>query len=87
MITQILAIRDAKANAFMQPFAQQSLGQAERGFSDEINNASDNNVMYRHPEDFQLYHLGSYNDADGSFDLLSTPRLIASGDSVKRAPV
>lgn len=84
MITQILCVQDGKAAAFGQPGFYQSLGQAERSFIDEINRQDVSNVMFNHPEDFCLYHLGSYNDSDATFDLIQPPRLIASGLNVKR---
>lgn len=83
MITQIFCSRDLKADAFGQPFTSQSIGVAERSFIDEVNRADVNNPLYNHPEDFQLFHLGSFNDSDGSFDLIIPPRLIASGSNVK----
>lgn len=85
MITQICAVYDAKAAAFGTPFFTQSLGQAERSFTDEVNRDDDGkNVMFNHAEDFQLFHLGSYNDENAEFDPVFPPRLLVSGAAVKR---
>lgn len=83
MITQVCCVFDDKANAFGTPFFTQSLGQAERSFIDEVNRVDDKNIMYQHPDDFRLFHLGQYDDSTGEFDT-SIPRLIVSGGAVRK---
>ena len=58
----------------------QHTGQAIRSFGDAVN-AKDgkHDNLSAHPEDFDLYHLGEYNDKDAVFVLLPHPRLIAVG--------
>lgn len=74
----VVAIRDRAANVFGVPSFVPSLGSAVRSFSDEVNRPGENNVLNRHPEDFDLYELGVYDDNSGTFETL-TPRQVAVG--------
>lgn len=82
MKLHILCIRDRAADVFGQPMFRPSIGAAIRGFADELNRAAQDNVMYQHPEDFDMYDLGVYDDGDGSF-VCPTPRQIAVGKDLK----
>jgi hypothetical protein len=39
--------------------------------------------MYAHPDDFDLYELGIFDDFDGKFALHEAPKLLALGKQVK----
>lgn len=75
----VVTLLDAKAEAFNVPQFVQSLGGAIRAFTDEINRPDTNNVLYNHPSDFLLYHLGTYDDQTARFEFLDVPRIIATG--------
>lgn len=77
MILQIVVVRDRAIDAYGQPNFVVSLGGATRAFADEVNRKEANNMMAKHPDDFEFYHLGSYDDASASFDLLERPRLLS----------
>ena len=49
-----------------------SEGVAIRQFQDEVNRESDDNQLYRHPDDFQLFYLGTFDDNTGAMDLLAS---------------
>lgn len=85
MILYVVAVRDRSADAFGQPNFVTALGSAIRSFGDEINNPREGNVLNAHPEDFDLYELGSYDDNLGSFQLLDRPRQIAVGKDAVRS--
>lgn len=79
----VLAVRDRALDAFMQPFFVQSIGLGVRSFSDEVNRNSPDSPIFKHPEDFDLYEIGEYDDHEGS--LISVPpRQIAVGKDVRR---
>lgn len=78
MILFVVAIRDRAAQVYGQPNFVTSIGGAIRGFADEINRPADNNMLSKHPEDFDMFHLGSYNDEIGEFQC-GTPKQIAIG--------
>lgn len=81
----ICAVRDRAADVFGSPYFVPSVGQAVRSFGDEVNRVAEDNVLYKHPDDFDLYELGSYDDAQASFDILPTPRQVALGRDVVRS--
>lgn len=79
----VCAIRDRAADVFGQPMFTASVGQAIRAFTDQINGSDrDQNVLARHPEDFDLYELGIYDDATGLFET-GTPRQVAVGKDLR----
>lgn len=78
----VVAVRDRAIDAFMRPFFAQSVGQAVRSFTDEVNRASDDNNLYRHADDHDLYKLGVFDPASGEFSEL-TKEQIAIGKNVK----
>jgi len=75
---KIFSVRDRAIDAFGQPFYAASVGGAIRGFSDEINRAHENNQLHKHPDDFDLYQLGEFDDATGTFEP-TRPQQIAVG--------
>lgn len=84
MKTQCVAIHDRALDAFGRPFYVQTIGQAVRSFQDELNRAHDENNLYKHPEDFDLYHLGEYDDQTGQHTNNEEPTQIAIGKHLKQ---
>lgn len=84
MKTQILAVHDRAADTFGRPIFAAAIGQAIRSFQDEINRVADNNEMNRHPDDFDLYHLGTFDDTAGTFENLpGGPKQVAIGKQLR----
>lgn len=83
MIFNIVALHDRAANAYARPYYVQALGQAIRSFLDELNRDAAENPMYKHPDDFNLYHLGYYDEDHGTFENLPQPHKIADGKQLK----
>lgn len=77
MILHIFSIRDSAASSYGRPFFLPSVGVALRTFGDEVNRADLNNPMYQHPEDFELFHLGEFNDESAEFSVFKIPEQIA----------
>lgn len=81
----VLAIRDRAADVFGVPHFVASVGAGIRSFGDEVNRADTTNPLYNHPDDFDLYHLGEYDDSNGVFyQTPDGPRQIAIGKDSKR---
>lgn len=78
----VLAVRDRASDTFGSPFYSVARGQAIRSFSDEINRNVSDNQLWMHPEDFDLYVLGSFDDSTGLFDV-GVPQMIAVGKDLK----
>lgn len=80
MKTLIVAVRDRVSVAFMQPNFVGSKGGAIRAFADAVNSRDEKSrsMIAQHPEDFDLFLLGSYDDETGLFDT-GVPQQIAVG--------
>ena len=83
-------VRDERVGSFNQPFYAPTFGFAERIFSDTVNRPADDNLLFHHPQDFGLYHLGSFDDSTGLLQsrledgIVLPPLLIFSGLDVKK---
>lgn len=83
MMHFVCSVRDIKADSFGRPFFTPALGVATRSFLDEINRDTPDNLLFSHPGDFALYHLGVFDDQDASFALLPQPALLLQGDQAR----
>lgn len=82
MASRILAVRDRAIDAFGQPIFVLAIGQGVRSFADEINRAD--SAFGSHPEDYDLYHIGEYDDATGILIAVTPPKLVAVGKDLKQ---
>lgn len=57
------AILDTAAGAYNTPFFMQNDGMALRAFTDTGN--SEDSLVGKHPDQFYLYRIGSYDDSSG----------------------
>lgn len=73
----ICAVRDSAADCFNRPFFVPSVGVARRSFGDEVARGAEDNAMFHHPEHFELFELGVYDDGDASFAMLDKARSLA----------
>uniref|UniRef100_UPI00404756F4 phage ORF5 protein n=1 Tax=Shewanella sp. TaxID=50422 RepID=UPI00404756F4 len=60
MIKRAFSVYDNKAKTFSTPFFEVHTGQATRAFSDAV--ATKDHPFARHPNDYILYEIGTYND-------------------------
>lgn len=82
MRMHIVAVRDIKANCYGVPNCTPSLGASIRSFGDQCQDEK-SGVLYQHPEDFELYQIGSYDDESGALEAIK-PVQIAVGSNYKR---
>jgi len=80
---KIVIVRDIKADVYGNPMYVQSIGGAIRSFGDECQK-TDGNPFATHPEDYELYEFGEFNEQTGKFELLERPKQIAAGSNYKR---
>lgn len=66
MILNAYSIFDSKALQYHPPFFASTYGAATRSFSDLANDLQTN--VGRHPADYVLYCVGTYDDAHGHLD-------------------
>jgi len=74
MLRQIVAVKDLALGAFLPPFFVPAVGVAVRQFGDEVKKAD--SPMAGHPEDFELFHFGVFDDA-GHFEIFRDPERLA----------
>ncbi|WNK14155.1 MAG: nonstructural protein [Microvirus sp.] len=77
---QIVAVYDRAIEAYSRPVFVNALGAAMRTFGDECRDPE--TEVSKHPEDYELYHLGEYDDQDGTF-LTTTPHRLARAQDLK----
>lgn len=82
MIQKVFSVKDVKVGGYLKPFFVRSHGEAERAFMDTVNDPG--TVLYKHPEDYQLYYLGEYDDEDGLFHTVSPQHIINGQDIVAK---
>lgn len=83
MILYICVVRDSAAQSFMNPIFAHSRGSAIRSFRDEINRAVADNIMHKHPEDFELYFLGEFDTDSAECRLVARPESLIRGVDCK----
>lgn len=64
----VIATRDIVANVFSTPIFVPHIGQAIRSFGDECRRKEPGNVLGAHPEDFELWLIGEYDDNAGQME-------------------
>lgn len=73
----IVAVLDSAVKAFMRPFYAPTLEAALRSFYDEVKRGGEDNMMAKHPDDFQLWYLGEFDEESGLFSHLDQMRQVA----------
>lgn len=81
MQLQVFSIRDQKAAAFGMPFFQKTKGEAIRNFQEL--SKDEKSLVAKYPEDFDLYHVGVYDDQTGLVKSLDTPQHVIKAVEVK----
>lgn len=79
----VVAVYDRAVGAYGRPIFVPSVGAALRSFQDEVNRKAEDNSMFNHPEDYELFHLADFDDVEGVFNGLSEPKALAYGRTVK----
>ncbi len=68
---KMFSVFDTAVGAYTRPFAAQSAGAAIRAFEDDCVNAD--SPVAKHPEDYALFLLGSFDDNNGLLVAESPP--------------
>lgn len=83
MILQVMAVYDAKARSYAKPFFVAHVDVGKRAFMTHANTPG--NEMYENPEDFTLFHLGSWNDENARYLDTVEPVQVAFAANIKEA--
>ncbi|QCQ84643.1 nonstructural protein [Blackfly microvirus SF02] len=83
----MIATRDIVSNLYSVPMFVPSIGGAIRAFGDECQRDEKNNSLFQHPEDYELWHLGEYDDNNGTILVYSQEerKQIAVGANYRRS--
>ena len=80
----MVTIRDNVAATYRVPACVPNIGGFLRSLGDEVNRAAQDNEFYKHPEDFEVFQLGSYDDETADFEILARPTSLALLKSMVR---
>lgn len=62
---RMYAVRDSAVEAFHMPMFFPTDAAAIRALGDAVNKPQEDNVYYKHPEHFNLYSIGEFNEENG----------------------
>lgn len=81
MILFVVSVKDRAADVFNRPFFVPHRNVAIRDFTDEVNRVAADNQLNKHPDDFDLYLLGEFDDSRGVV-LNSEPQVLVRAKDV-----
>lgn len=73
MILSIFSVHDQKADAFLPPFFLPKIEMAQRVFADCCK--SDSHQFGSNPQDYTLFHLGTFDDESGEIYQLEKAKI------------
>lgn len=79
----VCSVKDRLANVYSHPMYFATEGQAIRAFQDAL--ADPQNSMSKHPDDYDLYRLGVFDDELGRFHNDEQPKTLGLGKQLKNA--
>lgn len=83
MLLKAYSIYDVKALQYHSPWFQHTDGLAVRALMDIVNEPGNN--ISRHPRDYTLYEVGTWDDTAGVFTPLTPARFVSDAVSLVRA--
>lgn len=79
----VFSILDRATKLYGAPMTFLHQGIALRSFTDQINDPQSD--LFRHPQDYDLYELGTFDSETASFVGLHSPKLLARGDNLSES--
>ena len=76
----VISVKDRAIDAYNRPAFVPTTAVALRGFTDECNKTD--SELHQHPEDYDLYELGVWDDQTGMCQMLEVPRVIARAQDI-----
>lgn len=83
MLLNIIVIRDSAAGVFSQPQFVASVGGFVRAFGDQIKAGNKDDALAQHPEDFEAFHIGTYDDNSRRFEFFDVDKSVCRGADYK----
>ncbi|QXP07990.1 MAG: nonstructural protein [Arizlama microvirus] len=82
MKMSMFTVYDSKAEIYLQPFFLQSRGEALRSWDDVVNDAK--SQFNKHPTDFTLFEIGTYDTNKATFDVYQAKISLGSANEFKK---
>lgn len=87
MLHFVVSVKDRAADVYNRPFFVLHLNVAIRDFTDEVKRVASDNPLNKHPDDFDLYLLGEFDDNSGQFKADPSPHVLARAKDVIQSAV
>jgi len=71
----MIAVKDAKIGSFARPVCVVNEATAVRAFADAVNDPT--TEYHKHPEDYTIWSIGTYDDQTGQFMNSASPTQLA----------
>lgn len=81
MIRILCAVQDRKSELYASPLVFVNDADAIRSFVDAVNREDAQSLIYLHPDDYDLFRIGSYDDSDGVLCPEPHRRLLTGGEA------
>lgn len=75
MLIEVFSVFDMQTNAFSNPFYCQTKGLALRSFMDAVSDPQ--SPFHRHPDDFALFRVATFDNVECKFENLNVPERVA----------
>lgn len=86
IISPIFTTFDRASGAYSPPFIAPAAGVAVRSFRDAILDVDSKTDLSRHPDDFDLFEIGTFNSSTCKLVPYEEPQLIAQGKQIALQP-
>jgi hypothetical protein len=87
MLQFVVSVKDRAADVFNRPFFVPHRNVAVRDFTDEVNRSAADNQLNKHPDDFDLYLIGTFDDNTGTFSMEEQPVVLVRAKDVIQTAV
>jgi len=84
MTTELFSIWDSAAQRYLEPFFAPTIEYAIRQFRQAVNKPDHQFNLY--PEDYTLFHVGSFDQEEGQLQPLATPHSLGVAMSFIQKP-
>lgn len=80
----MVCTKDRALDVYASPFAARTTADAVRSFTDEVNSDPTRSAVARHPDDYDLYIIGHYEQETGTLHPMAAPELVVRGKDLIR---
>lgn len=87
MLQFVVSVKDRAADIFNRPFFVPHRNVAVRDFTDEVNRQAADNQLNKHPDDFDLYLLATFDDNTGTIVMAEQPTVLVRAKDVIQTAV